>query len=400
MGWILEKQYYYTSWIEKESGDIKMFLQQKLKDINKRLEVLDSASNIVIWGAGVHTNKLFEKSDLLSYRIKEIVDMDSVKQGKRFFGFIVKSPDKIGWSDVDAVLISVPNKEKQIMESLRNKHGFSRKILTLYEQNESIPFYLLYDEDIPQVRYLGKYDSWQAAYDECEGYEDKNIINTVAESVKKVLDGNAVWERDGCLFYEQKYVYPLCAAILRCAIQNKNQGVRILDIGGSLGSTYFQNRKYLTDVKNLEYVIAEQDHFAKYGHRNLENENLKFIKSMDSWEDGDRFDIIFMSASLQYISQYEEVIYKIVKAQPRYIILDRLLICSEGGRICRETVPKKIYKSSYPVMIFTENQIKSYFEPAYRMIEKDISSVPEEAYFIDGKAVSRYYVFQNMSTEI
>lgn len=371
-----------------------MFIQDKIMNINERLKVLKGASNIIIWGAGVHTCKLFERTELLSYNIKGIVDIDKTKQEGIYFGFIIKAPEKILWSDIDAVVISVPNREKQITETLTGKFKFFDKIIVLYEENEITPFYLLYDKNVSQVRYLGDYDSWNAAYEECKGYEDENIINTVIDSVNKVLKGDAVWERDGFLFYETKYAYQICAAILRCALQNNNKGVRVLDIGGSLGSTYFQNRKYLEDINNLEYVVAEQEHFADYGQKNLQNGQLSFMKSTDIMEG--IFDIVLMSASLQYISEYENIVSEIVRLMPRYIILDRLLI-SDKMRICRETVPEEIYKSSYPLTIFTEKQIRNYFEPDYKLVEKDISSVPEYAYFIDGKAVSEYFVFQKVN---
>ena len=179
---------------------------------------------------------------------------------------------------------------------------------------------------------------------------------------------------------------------MRCAVQNNNQSVRILDIGGALGSTYFQNRVYLEDVK-LEYFIAEQDSFVKYGKSNLENSILKFVNSTDDYTDYGKFDIILMSASLQYISYYREIISKIVNSRPHYIILDRILV-SDRIRICTEEVPKEIYKSSYPVMIYTEDEIMRFFGDEYELIERDVSSVPEEVYFEDGKADSRYYVFR------
>ena len=142
----------------------------------------------------------------------------------------------------------------------------------------------MYDEKISTLHYSGDYETWSDAYEECDGYESINILETVSNAINKVIKGEAVWERDGYLFYKPKYVYCLCAAILRCALQNENKGVRILDIGGALGSTYFQNRKYLSDVKNIEYVVAEQDNFADYGHQNLESDILKFIRSTDNWE--------------------------------------------------------------------------------------------------------------------
>ena len=73
----------------------------------------------------------------------------------------------------------------------------------------------------------------------------------------------------------------------------------------------------------------------------------------------ERFDIILMSASLQYISYYEELIVRIRKARPDYVILDRLLV-SNRKRFCMETVPKTLYESSYPVVIFNKNEVDCY----------------------------------------
>lgn len=354
-----------------------MFLQDKVKEINDILEALKTASNIVVWGAGIHTEKLFAKTKLLSYNIKAVLDMDSRKQGESFFGWIIENPAEVAWEKVDVVVISAPKYEKNIVEMLRSRFQFEGNIITLYSKGKTTPFYLLYDVRIPTVQYMGDYTSWNEALQECAGYDDSGIIDKVIDSIEKVKRGEAAWERDSYLFYEEKYAYKLCAAFLRCAIQNlksRGKGLRILDIGGSLGSTWFQNGKYLRDIEQLEYVIAEQDHFVRYGHENLEEGILKFIKSTDAWEEQRRFDIIMMSASLQYIPAYKEIVARIKKARPRYIILDRILV-GERKRICVENVPEEIYKSSYPVFIFDEKEILDWFGEEYEMIENDSSSV-------------------------
>lgn len=371
-----------------------MFLQEKVRDINARLRNLENCSRIVVWGAGFHTSKLFERTDLFSYPIKVIVDAS--RHGNSYFGFIIRHPRKIDWSGVDAVVVSAPNKEKEIREILIHEIGFSGKIITLYEENECTPFYSLYDEDLSQICFLGDYSSWEKCLSECEGFDDTTIINKVISATQKVLDGSAVWERDSVLFYEPKYVYQICAIILKCAVQNDNQGVRVLDVGGALGSTYWQNRNYLEDVKNLEYVIAEQEHYAAYGHANLENDVLKFISSEENYEDFGPFDIVLISGSLQYIRQYKEIIAKVKKVEPRYIMIDRIMV-GKKKRICKEIVPETIYKSSFPLRIFLEEEIETFFGTDYTMIEKDISSLLEKAFFSDGKAEARYYVFKKSS---
>lgn len=380
-----------------------MILQDWVIEINEKLRALRNASDIVIWGASVHTEKLFEKSELLSYKIKEIVDSDQKKENQSFFGYVVKKPENVSWETVDAVVISAPNYEKEIAENLKNTPGFSGTVITFYSEDRSTPFYLLHDLNIPENYYSGDYKEWSDAAEVCAGYDDAIIINKVIDATRKVLNGEAVWERDGCLFYQTKYVYSICAYVLRCAVQNKNSGVRVLDIGGSLGSTYWQNRRFLEDVNDLEWVIAEQDHFADYGHKHLEpvferGGGVKFVKSAECWDDLGHFDIILMSGSLQYIENYEEMISKIRKAHSDYIIADRIMI-SDRQRICKQSVPKEIYQSSYPVRIFSREEMEELFGADYEVIENDISGVPEKAYFPDAMAESRRYVYKHRKSK-
>lgn len=373
-----------------------MFLQQKVNDINERIKVLKDVSNILIWGAGQHTCKLFEKTSILSYDVKHIVDMDRRKHGSFFFGFEIEDPEKILWDRIGAMIISVPGKEREISRKFKEHFSFAGEVIFLYEEKDHTPFYYLYDENVLEVCYLGSYNTWNDAMTECDGYDDSTIINKVIQSVESVLKGNAAWERDGYLFYEPKYVYPICAAVLRCAVYNRNKGktgVRVLDIGGSLGSTYFQNKKYWSVMDDLEYVIAEQDNFYEYGHKHLEDKTLKFINSRDEFGIHGKFDIVLFSASLQYIPTYKEIMEKVMKINPCYIIFDRILI-GEKKRICKELVPEYIYKSSYPVIIFSEEELIDLVTSDYEMIEKDGSSVPENAYFLDENVESRFYVFQ------
>ena len=51
-----------------------MFLWEKVSEINNKLTVLRDISNIIIWGAGMHTCKLFECTNIMMYDLKGIVD--------------------------------------------------------------------------------------------------------------------------------------------------------------------------------------------------------------------------------------------------------------------------------------------------------------------------------------
>lgn len=374
-----------------------MYLQQKIEIINQKLAVLAGLSNVIVWGAGEHTRALMEKTDLSKYHIMGIVDMDRNKLGGgTYFGFVIQEPKQIDWHCVEAVVVSASAKEQEITELLTDSFGVDiKKIITFYGAGERMPFYRLYEENGTRIAFNGDYADWEEAVADCGDWQ--SMLEGDIDAVNKVLRGEGAWVQDAQLFYEPKYNYCLCGAILRCALQKKDRQVRVLDIGGALGNSWFQNLAYFADAVKMEYIIAEQDNYAEYGHRNLERDGLKFIKSIDDWQRGERFDLILLSGSLEYIDRYQEFLDRIVQANPRYIMLDRLAV-GDRARICKQTVPPTHNaKGSYAFRIFSEEEVMRFFGEGYELIEKDRATTPGRIFFEDGKADYRYYVFRNIS---
>ena len=92
--------------------------------------------------------------------------------------------------------------------------------------------------------FTGDYSSWEEALKFCDGYNKPNILEKVKNSLLKVKKGEAVYERDSVLFDHIEYSMPLLVSLLYMTTVYKNN-LNILDFGGSLGSSYFQNRKFL-----------------------------------------------------------------------------------------------------------------------------------------------------------
>ena len=187
-----------------------MFLQEKIEDINERLKALEKFSNIVIWGAGIHTSQLFEKTEILSYNIKNIVDINELKQGENYFGFMIQNPADILWNNVDAVVISVPNKESQIEETLINNMHFSGRIVVLYGQDEHMPFYQLYDKKKTGLKFQepGGYDKWF------------NILKQRLDVEKWVTNDFQYSLRQGSIVEEKKSIIKV--GLLHCQVSSYN----------------------------------------------------------------------------------------------------------------------------------------------------------------------------------
>ena len=126
----------------------------------------------------------------------------------------------------------------------------------------------------------GNYPTYEDAYASAGGYDDENIVLKVKEALLQVKTGTARYERDAVLFDKIQYSWPLLAIMQHVAVQN-NSRLSVLDFGGSLGSTYFQNFSYLRHLNKLEWKIVEQKLFVATGKKYFEDEVLQFFFTME-----------------------------------------------------------------------------------------------------------------------
>ena len=218
--------------------------------------------------------------------------------------------------------------------------------------------------------FSGNYATWEEAKKNSTGYDSDNIMKKVRDAVLKVKNGLAVHETDSMLFDKIKYSWPLLAALMWCASQNDNK-LNLIDFGGSLGTTYFQNRKFLKDIKELRWNIVEQKSFVECGKKYLEDEQLKFYDDIDSCCAKQSPDIIVFSGVLQYLEEPYRVIEEIFKYQFEYILIDRTLFFTDStpDRITVQNVPPAHYEASFPAWFFNMDKFLKYFDSKYEMIE-------------------------------
>ena len=117
--------------------------------------------------------------------------------------------------------------------------------------------------------FSGNFSSWNEAAAMATGYQAAPILDKVKTAVLKVKRGEAVYERDSVLFNEVEYSWPLLATLNWIAAQN-NGGLKVVDFGGSLGSSYFQNRKFLEPL-DIKWNVIEQENFVKAGRDEIQD---------------------------------------------------------------------------------------------------------------------------------
>lgn len=220
--------------------------------------------------------------------------------------------------------------------------------------------------------WYGNYKNWEKARLKTTGYSNRAIIEKIKESSLKVKNGEAIYERDGVLFDKIEYSLPLLSGLLYGVAVNKR--LKILDFGGSLGTSYYQSKKIIDRLNiDIKWAIVEQKDLVDIGKKEFENNILKFYYDIEKCLKEIEPEILILSVVLQYIEKPYELLDKLLNYDFNIIIIDNIPFLDNKDKddiIKIQIVPKNIYKASYPSWIFNENKIIAYFKNrGYEIIE-------------------------------
>jgi putative methyltransferase (TIGR04325 family) len=217
----------------------------------------------------------------------------------------------------------------------------------------------------------GNYSSWQEAKNASIGYDADEILNKVKNSLLKVKNGEAVYERDSVLFNEIQYSWPLLSGLMFAAAKSGGK-LSVLDFGGSLGSTYFQNKKFLDKLPLVSWNIVEQKHFVDAGKKDFEDERLHFYYDIESCVKEQCPNVLVLSSVLQYLEKSYIFLNKILEYGFDYVLIDRTPFSTKSkDEVKLQIVPPNIYSASYPCHFFNQQYLESYFiSKRYSLIEK------------------------------
>lgn len=218
--------------------------------------------------------------------------------------------------------------------------------------------------------------SWEKAQLQCRGYNPDIYLDKLLKAVRIVKDNEYMCERDSILFDTIVYPYPLLSGLFASTVYFRAQSLYILDFGGSLGSLYFQNRKYLRLLPSFTWNILEQDRIIEVGKKEFQTQELLFhanfedaflhIKPQDS-------KILILSSVLQYLEDPYKILDSLIrKFDFDTIIIDRTPFSQDNKHhIVIQKVPKKIYDTEYPSHLFQKQKIINFMkEKKYNLIDQ------------------------------
>ena len=224
------------------------------------------------------------------------------------------------------------------------------------------------------IRFEGPYSTWQEAAEHSRGYDNQEILTKVLSATIKVKRGEAAYERDSVLFDKVQYAWPIATALMLAAAKRGGQ-LHVLDFGGALGSSYYQNRSFLAELTDVQWSVVEQVHYVKAGKSYIEDGCLRFYESIHGAIERGKPDLVLISSVLQYLPEPLSMLEEILSASASFVVIDRTPFLNSAGKslINVQHTPSTIYSASYPCWFFNEADFIAQIQSAgyKKLIEFD-----------------------------
>ena len=217
------------------------------------------------------------------------------------------------------------------------------------------------------IRFEEEYATWKDATENCTGYDSEGILEKVLEATLKVKNGEAVYERDSVLFDHIEYSWPVLSGLMWVAARN-NGRLNVLDYGGSLGTSYFRNRKFIEPLELIRWNVVDQSHYVEAGQTHIQDHQLRFFETIDDCVQDIKPNAILLSSVLQYLRDPGKIIDTLIKIGSDVILIDRTIVNSNSvNNIYIQHVPSTIYSASYPCYSLSESWLLNRIGKTYDM---------------------------------
>jgi putative methyltransferase (TIGR04325 family) len=170
--------------------------------------------------------------------------------------------------------------------------------------------------------------TWAEALEACEGYHDPVILENVERATRQAL-GDGGYERDGVVLELGEVHWPVLGPLFeaRAAVSGT---LRVIDIGGSLASKWFQHRQFHLALAPMAWAVVEQPQVVRTASQWLQTNELTFHGSItEAHERLGGVDVVMFSSSLQYLPNPMSVLGEAASLAGHSIVIDRMPTWSE-----------------------------------------------------------------------
>ena len=220
------------------------------------------------------------------------------------------------------------------------------------------------------IGFHGDYATWEEAVAASTGYDQASILEKVKNATLAVKRGEATYERDSVLFEKVEYSWPVLAGLMWAAAQGGGR-LAVLDFGGSLGSGYFQNLKFLHELADVRWGVVDQPHYVACGRDHIQDERLRFYETIEECVGEMRPNVVLLGSVLQYLRAPYQILHQMSQIGRTLLIIDRTPFSNlDEDRISVQHVPPSIYAASYPSYIFSRRTFDKKIREHWTLIEK------------------------------
>lgn len=218
------------------------------------------------------------------------------------------------------------------------------------------------------IRFQGHYATWDSACAASVGYDSDVILQKARAAARMVKRGEAVYERDSVVFDRVEFSYPVLASLLRGACAGQGR-LRVLDVGGGLGTTYREFKAFQVQLQSLTWTVVEQAMFVEVGQAEFADQELRFAPTISAAVVDGAPDVIVLSSVLQYVENPYRLIEEVSATACRSIVVARTPCANiEQDVLTVQQVPASIYEASYPCWIFSCDKLRDAFLAQHRLV--------------------------------
>jgi putative methyltransferase (TIGR04325 family) len=216
--------------------------------------------------------------------------------------------------------------------------------------------------------FTGDYRSWHEASASGRGYAHAAILERTRQAVAQARANPGTFERDAMVLPKAEYSFPVLAALLHLAHRNRGR-LHVLDFGGSLGSTFFQFRRFLQSIPEIRWIVVEQPHYVACGRAEFAGEGLDFQPTIEAAMGEMEPHVLLLSSVLQYLPEPHAMLRDFLAKGFGQIVLDRTAYhTAAADRLTVQRNPASLYQADYPAWFFNEAGLLAPFAKDYRLV--------------------------------
>jgi len=202
----------------------------------------------------------------------------------------------------------------------------------------------------------GNYPTWEDAKNHSSPYKtDLEIHGKQHLKWKNGVEMPKLWS------------FPLLSGLLYAAIEKKR--LHVLDFGGNLGLKYYEFKKILSAIDDVQWCIVDLPHIYEYGRKHLEDDRIKFFKLIEDAMKQCEFDVVVFGCVLLYLDEPYELIKKISGLNFDYIFVDRTpLLGGDKERFMVQSTPAYLGEGRLALRLLSENKFVEAIGSNYLLV--------------------------------